>query len=157
MISVMVLQNLARCAYLGEHIYDLPRMLKSISSLLFQAFRCVYPDWQSFPIVPSLRLCFDVPKVTKCPCVKVRAHDRAFLKLDDFPLVVFRACGARRSCRLLLGCVAEGYLIVGNLDGELERSFHCRLIEARKCATGIARLELGGEHVVMLSVGVTRD
>ena len=57
---------------LGEVIDDLVRILKSETSLLFQAPRSINSHGQFLATVLSFRKVFDILKISKCPCKQLR-------------------------------------------------------------------------------------
>jgi hypothetical protein len=77
----------------------------------------------------------------------VCAHGWSFLERNDLE-AIFAALN-----RLLLGHVAESHKIFWYLYLELEGCLEVGLVEAGKRSSGVASLELGAEHIVILAIG----
>ena len=76
----------------------------------------------------------------------VGAHNRSPLERDEVSI------GSVSITSSLDRHVTQSHQILGNFDLEVESSFVIRLVKARECLSGIAGLELGAHHIVMLAI-----
>lgn len=114
-------------------------------ALRLQSLGCVYPHGQALSIVLPPRKVLDILKVAKCPCKKVRRHDRCPVEAHNLVSIFALSC-------VLLLHIAQCHQIVRNLDLEVESRLEVWFVEARECSAGIRTLKLRREHVVVLVV-----
>ena len=133
-------------SYLREVIDHLVGALQSQLALLLEAASGVDSDGQVLAVVLSLGEILNIFKVTKRPREQVCRHDRCAIKADDLVSSLLALL------RLFLRHVRQGSKILGNLHLKVESGLQVGLVEARESAAGVGRLELGGEHVVVLVV-----
>lgn len=120
--------------------------LQSKLTLLLQTTSGVNSDGQVLAVVLPPGKVLDVFKVAKRPCQQVGRHDRCPLEAHNLVSCVLALLG------LLLRHVGQGGQVLGNFHLKVERSLEVGLVETREGATGVGRLELCGEHVVVLVV-----
>ena len=133
---------------LGEEVDDLGSVLQRPVALFLQAAGGVDAHGELFPVVSALRESLYVLEVANCPAEQVGGHDWRSLEGHKLPAL-------RSRLGILDGHVAQGNLVGGDLNGEVEGGLEVRLIETGKGAAGISTLELGAGHVVKLVI--TRD
>ena len=120
--------------------------LKRQLTLLLQATGGVDSDGQVLAVVLPPGEVLDVLKVAKRPRQQVGRHDWCPLEAHDLVSCVLALLG------LLLRHVGQGGQVLGHFHLKVESSLQVRLVETREGAAGVRRLELCGEHVVVLVV-----
>jgi len=130
----------------GEVVDNLVAVVQSKATLLLQTTGSVNPDGNVLSVVLALGESLDVLKVTDSPRQQVGRHDRRSLEDDSMEAVPLAGLD------LLLGHVAEGDLVLGHFELDIEGSLQVGLVEAGEGAAGVAGLELGAEHVVELVI-----
>ncbi|GJC83687.1 hypothetical protein ColLi_06525 [Colletotrichum liriopes] len=129
----------------GEEVNDAGRVPQGPAALLLEAAGGVDADGQLLAVVAALGELLDVLEVADGPGEEVGAHLGAGLEGDELPAVL-------GLLGVLDGHVAEGDLVVGDLNLKVEGGLEVGLVEAGEGAAGVAGLELGAEHVVPLVV-----
>lgn len=134
---------------LREVVDNLGGVLESPTALFLETTGGVDTDGNLLSIVSAIGQLLDVLKVTDSPCQEVGAHKRRSLERHHVPAFLGRL-------DLLHGHVAEGDLVDGDLNIKVVGGLEVRLVEARESSAGIARFELGAEHVVPLVIAGDR-
>ena len=115
-------------------------------TLLLQATGGVDSDGQVLAVVLPPGKVLDVLKVTKRPRQQVGRHDWCPLEAHDLVSCILALLG------LLLRHVGQGGQVLRHLHLEVESGLQVGLVETREGAASVGRLELCGEHVVVLVV-----
>jgi hypothetical protein len=135
---------------LGEVVDNLVGALESQLALVLEASGGVDSDGEILSVVLASGEVLDVFKVTESPSQEVGAHDGGTVERNNL-------C-ARLAALLdfLLRHVGQGGLVLGDFNLEVEGCLEVGLVEAGEGSTSIARLELGGQHVVVFRVSGDR-